>query len=48
MVGFAGAVDKTVTKTGIPPLQKADVIVASGVIGGVANAAISITKKMII
>ena len=41
MVGVSTAVAKGVTKTAMPPLQKAGVIIGGAVFGGVAHAAIS-------
>lgn len=41
MVGVSTVVGKAVAKSGMPPLQKAGIIVASSVIGGIGHSAIS-------
>jgi hypothetical protein len=41
MVGIATAVSKAVVKSGMPPLQKAGIIVGTSVIGGLAHSRIS-------
>ena len=41
MVGVGGAVGKAVTKSGIPPIQKAGLIVGSAAAGGVIHAGVS-------
>jgi len=48
MAGVAAAVGKTIAKTGMPPLQKAGVVVGSNVIFGLANSRISIMNKNMI
>jgi hypothetical protein len=45
MAGVAGAVGKALTKSGMPPLQKAGVILGSSVISGLAHSRISIMNK---
>lgn len=45
MVGVATAVGKAVAKTGMPPLQKAGVILGSSVISGIAHSRISIMNR---
>ena len=45
IVGVSTAVSKTLAKSSIPPLQKAGIIVASGVFGGFAHSAISFINR---
>jgi hypothetical protein len=45
MVGVSAAVGKAIAKSGMPPLQKAGVIVASSIIGGVGHSAISAANR---
>lgn len=45
MVGIAGAVGKAVAESGMPPLQKAGVILGSNVISGLAHSRISIMNR---
>jgi len=45
MVSLAAAVGKAVTKSGMPPLQKAAVILGSSVISGLAHSRISIMNR---
>jgi hypothetical protein len=47
MAGVAAAVGKAVTKSGMPPLQKAGVILGSSVISGLAHSRISIMNRNI-
>jgi hypothetical protein len=44
MVGVGGAVGKAVAKSGIPPLQKAGLILGSSIVAGAAQAVISSTS----
>lgn len=48
MAGVAAAVGKAVTKTGIPPVQKAGIILGSSVISGLAPSRISIMNRNMI
>ena len=41
IVGIAGAVRKTIAKSSIPPMQKAAVIVGSGLMGGLIHSGVS-------
>jgi len=45
MVGVSGAVGKAVAKSGMPPLQKAGVVVIGGLIGGVGHSFISAANR---
>jgi hypothetical protein len=45
MVGIATAVSKAVVKSGMPPLQKAGIIVGTSVIGGLAHSRISTMNR---
>jgi len=45
MVGIAAAVSKAVVKSGMPPLQKAGIIVGTSVIGGLAHSRISTMNR---
>lgn len=47
MTGVAAAVGKTLTKSGMPPLQKAGIILGSSVISGIAHSRISIMNRNI-
>jgi hypothetical protein len=47
MVGIATAVSKAVVKSGMPPLQKAGIIVGISVIGGLAHSRISTMNRNI-
>lgn len=48
MAGVAAAVGKAVTKTGMPPVQKAGIILGSSVISGLAHSRISIMNRNVI
>lgn len=49
IVGVSGAVGKAVTKSGMPPLQKAGFILGSGLVAGIGHSWISnVNRKMII
>jgi hypothetical protein len=48
MAGVAAAVGKAVTKTGMPPIQKAGIILGSSVISGLAHSRISIMNRNVI
>lgn len=48
MAGVAAAVGKAVTKTGMPPVQKAGRILGSSVISGLAHSRISIMNRNVI
>lgn len=41
IVGVAGAVGKTIVKSSIPPVQKAAIIVGSGLMGGLIHSGVS-------
>ena len=41
IAGIAGAVGKTITKSSIPPVQKAAIVVGSGLLGGLIHSGIS-------
>jgi hypothetical protein len=48
MAGVAAAVAKAVTKTGMPPVQKAGIILGSSVVSGLAHSRISIMNRNMI
>ena len=48
MAGVAAAVGKAVTKTGMPPVQKAGIILGSSIISGLAHSRISIMNRNVI
>ena len=45
IVGVAGAIVKAVAKSGIPPLQKAGLVIGSSVISGIAHTRLSIMNR---
>ena len=45
MVGVGTAVDKTIVKSGMPPLQRGGVVIAGSVLGGIAHSATSINSR---
>jgi hypothetical protein len=45
IVGVATAVSKAITKSGMPPVQKAGIILGSGIISGIAHSRISIMNR---
>lgn len=48
MVGLGGAVGKAVTKSCLPPLQKAGVIIGSGLIAGLGHSMISTINRSLV
>ena len=48
MTGVAAAVGKALTKSGLPPVQKAGIILGSSVISGIAHSRISIMNRNMI
>jgi hypothetical protein len=45
IAGVATAVSKAITKSGMPPVQKAGIILGSGIISGIAHSRISIMNR---
>jgi len=45
LVGIGGAVGKTIAKSGMPPLQKAGVVIAGSLLGGIIHSTISRSNR---